>query len=125
MGAKSKTLVFIIASFVLGGIVGAVVYGNYFGPRRGIRPTHQDIVHEFTQRLKLEGNQSMVVDSMLEAGRARFGEIRKQYSETFRTQRDSLRRQIRKILKPEQNLLFDQYIKEMDERETRSRRDNK
>ena len=125
MGAKSKTLVFIIVSFLLGGIVGAVVYGNYFGQRRGTRPTHQDIVREFTQRLNLQGNQPMVVDSILEAGRAKFGEIRKQYSETFRSQRDSLRREIRKILKPEQNLLFDQYIKEMDERESRYRRENK
>ena len=125
MGAKSKTFVFIVVSFVLGGIAGGVVYSNYFGERRGNRPTHQDIVKEFTNRLKLQGNQPAIVDSILEAGRVRFSEIRKEYNETFRTQRDSLRREIRKILSQDQNLLYDQYIKEMDEREARYRRDNK
>lgn len=125
MGAKSKTLMFIVVSFLLGGVVGGIVDANYFGSRRPARPSHEDIMREFTQRLKLQGSQPAVVDSILESGRVRFGEIRKEYNDTFRTQRDSLRKEIRKTLSQEQNLLFDQYIKEMDEREARYRRDNK
>jgi len=80
---------------------------------------------EFADRLKLTGNQPTQVDSILESNRKKFGEIRKEYDEVFRHQRDSLRRGIRSILSPEQNLLYDQYIKEMDERESRYRRESK
>jgi len=125
MGAKSRTLVFIVVSFLLGAVGGGFFYSNFYGQRRSGRPSHQDIVKEFTQRLKLEGNQPAMVDSILESGRRRFGEIRKEYNEALRAQRDSLRKEIRKILSKEQNLLYDQYIKEMEEREARYRRDNK
>ena len=125
MQAKSKTLMFILLSFVLGAVGGGYFGASYFTPKRGSRPSHANVRNEFIERLKLTGNQPAQVDSILELNRKKFGELRKGYDEVFRHQRDSLRRAIRSILSPEQNPLYDQYIKEMDERESRYRRENK
>ncbi|HLE32646.1 MAG TPA: hypothetical protein VJB38_08570 [Bacteroidota bacterium] len=125
MQAKSKTLIFILLSFLLGAVGGGYFGASYFGPKRSARPSHAGVRKEFADRLKLTGNQPTQVDSILESNRKKFGEIRKEYDEVFRHQRDSLRRGIRSILSPEQNLLYDQYIKEMDERESRYRRESK
>ena len=125
MQAKSKTLMFILLSFVLGIVGGGYFGASYLASKRNSRPSHQGVRKEFSERLKLTGIQPAQVDSILEASRKRFGEIRKEYDEVFRHQRDSLRRGIRSMLSPEQNLLYDQYIKEMDERESRYRKENK
>ncbi len=125
MQPKSKTLIFILLSFVLGAVGGGYFGASYFTPKRGSRPSHSNVRKEFVERLKLTGDQPARVDSILELNRKKFGEIRKEYDGVFRLQRDSLRRGIRSILTPEQNPLYDQYIKEMDERESRYRRENK
>ena len=125
MEAKSKTLMLIALSFVLGVAAGGYFGASYFTPKRSARASHSSVMKEFSERLKLQGNQSAQVDSILESSRKRFGELRKEYNEIFRSQRDSLRREIRTILSAEQNVLYDQYIKEMDERESRYRRENK
>lgn len=125
MEAKSKTLMFIVLSFILGVVAGGYVGASYFTPKRNARTSHSSVMKEFSERLKLQGSQSAQVDSILEGSRKRFGELRKEYNEIFRGRRDSLRKEIRTILSAEQNVLYDQYIKEMDERESRYRRENK
>jgi len=125
MEAKSKTLMFIVLSFILGAVGGGYFGASYFSSKRNGRPAHSDVVKEFSQRLKLQNGQTAKVDSILEAHRKGFGELRKEYNERFRGHRDSLRKEIRAILSDEQNALYDQYIKEMDERESRYRKENK
>lgn len=116
---------FILLSFIVGGVGGGFLGASYFSPKRSPRPSHSQIMKEFSERLKLEGSQPAQVDSILEASRKRFGDLRKKYGEMFRQQRDSLRKDIRTILSEEQSTLYDQYIKEMDERESRYRKENK
>ncbi len=125
MEAKSKTLIFIVLSFILGVAAGGYFGASYFTPKRNSRPSHSSVMKEFSERLKLTGNQPAKVDSILEASRKRFGELRKEYNEIFRGRRDSLRKEIRTILTEEQNELYDRYIKEMDDRESRYRKENK
>ena len=125
MEAKSKTMLFILLSFVVG-IGGGTYFGaSYFSERRPARPSRADIMREFSDRLKLQGDQSARIDSILESNRKRFGELRKEYNDVFRQQRDSLRKAIRTALSPDQNILYDEYIKEMDEREAKYRKENK
>ncbi|MEX2116311.1 MAG: hypothetical protein WEB37_05440 [Bacteroidota bacterium] len=125
MQAKSRTLVLLVVSFLLGGIAGVFVdrtWLGHSGPRRASQGT---VSKEFTEKLKLRAEQTVAVDSILEAHKEKFGSVRKGYSETMKLQRDTLRREIRKLLNPEQNGLYDQYIKEMEERETRYRKENR
>jgi hypothetical protein len=121
---KTRTLAFILASFLLGGIAGGFIGRSYFAPHGPGRSSRTDVMKEFTQKLQLSPDQAVAVDSILEVHRSKFGAIRKSYSEAARTQRDSLRQEIRKILSGEQHALFDRYVKEMDERESRFRKPN-
>ncbi|MBI4429985.1 MAG: hypothetical protein HY562_12805 [Ignavibacteriales bacterium] len=121
MQASSKTLLFILLSFLLGGVGGLVVGKSYYGRANKPRPSREDIRKEFTERLRLDAHQRAAVDSILEFHRSKFGEMRKRYSERFKAHRDTLRWDTRKVLSPEQNKLYDEFIKEMDEREGKER----
>lgn len=121
MQPKSKTLLFILFAFLLGGVGGLVVGKSYYGASPRHRITREEVRKEFTERLKLDRHQRAAIDSLLESYRTKFGETRKHFSEDFRKRRDSLRVEIRKRLSEEQNRLYDDYIKELDERESRER----
>ncbi len=123
MNPKNKIIIIVIVSFVLG-IAGGFFLGRstIFSekPRNG-RPSQAEIMREFKERLKLDETQAATIDSLLEAQKSKFGELRKQYSSVFRAQRDSLRTIIRSLLTEEQNTLYDQYIQDMEKRESRAR----
>lgn len=109
-----------LLAFLLGVLGGLVVGRSYYGQQRN-RPSREEVRKEFTEKLKLSAQQRVDIDSILETHRKKFGELRKQYSDTFRAGRDSLRAEIRKLLSAEQNKLYDAYIKELEERESRDR----
>ena len=121
MQPRSKTLLFILFSFLLGAVGGLVVGRSYYSRPNRYRPSREDIRREFTERLKLDAQQRAAVDSILEIHRGKFSDMRKRYSERFKSQRDSLRLDTRKVLSPDQNTLYDEFIKEMDERESKDR----
>lgn len=127
MEPKSRTTLFLIASFLLGSVAGGFVGSRFLNARSGGFQRHSrgDVMKEFTEKLKLQGNQSAVVDSILESHRAGIDSLRKRFSEQFKTQRDSLRRAIRIVLTPEQKSLYEEYIKEMNDREAKYRRGDK
>lgn len=122
MELKTKTFVFIIASFLLGGIAGGYIGKTYFaGQGGGHRPTRAEMQKHFAERLKLDTSQSVRVDSILEAFRQSFSQVQGQYWGSFHTKRDTLRMSIRALLTADQNKLFDDYIKESDQREAKRR----
>lgn len=122
MGLKTKTFAFVLMSFLLGGVAGGYIGKTYFATQTGgRRPTRAAIQKQFAERLHLNVSQAAKVDSILEAFRQKFGQVQSGYWQTFHMKRDTLRLSIRALLAPEQNKLFDDYIKEMDEREAKHR----
>jgi len=122
MELKTKTLVFIVLSFLLGGVAGGFIGKNFFsGPTGNRRPSRSEMSKQFNERLKLSPVQSASVDSILESFRQNFSQVQTHYWQTFHAKRDTLRLSIRALLSPDQNKLFDNYVKEMDEREARRR----
>jgi hypothetical protein len=122
MQLKTKTLIFIIIGFLLGGVAGVFIGRTYFaGPSGGHRPSRAQIQKQFATRLQLDSVQSARVDSLMETFRHKFEGVQKQYWEAIGLKRDTLRHEIRQLLTPEQNKLYDDYIKEMNERESRRR----
>jgi hypothetical protein len=117
MNPKTKTVIFLVVAFLLGGVCGAMLIRQFSRPMHGSRSTPKDIIKEFSERLQLDSRQTTQVDSILELRRLRM--------EGYRTYmvsvRDSARGEIRKILNENQNKIFDTYIKEMSEREERYR----
>lgn len=122
MELKTKTFGFILVSFLLGGVAGVFVGRTYF-PRQPERrrPPWTEVQKQYSERLKLDANQTVKVDSILEAFRQNFSQVQGQYMQSYHAKRDTLRMSIRALLTPEQNKLFDEYIKEMGQREGRRR----
>ncbi|MGH2569568.1 MAG: hypothetical protein ACRDGA_14615 [Bacteroidota bacterium] len=127
MQAKAKTFLSIILSFLLGGAAGGFIGSAYFAKHTSYRnrPTREAVGKEFATKLQLTEIQSVSVDSLIEANRTKFSTLSKQYSASFKANRDSLRASIRKLVTPEQNMLYDQYIREMEEREKKWRQDTR
>jgi len=122
MGLKTKTFAFVVMSFLLGGVAGGYIGKTYFATQgAGHRPTRATIQKQFADRLHLNSSQATKVDSILEAFRQSFGQVQNGYWQTFHSKRDTLRLSIRALLSPEQDKLFDDYIKEMDGREAKRR----
>ncbi|HEY4613230.1 MAG TPA: hypothetical protein VII11_09625 [Bacteroidota bacterium] len=125
MEPKTKTFWFIILAFLVGGIGGGFVGSSYFGKKNQNRnrPSRAEIRKEFSTRLMLDEKQQTFVDSMVEFHRSKINAVSQQYSELFKSQRDTLRTEIRKVLTPEQNARYDEFIKEIDERELKRRQE--
>ncbi len=117
MNPKTKTLLLILLCFALGALLGYVGEKYYLDNRSPRRPDRAEMRREFSQRLRLDTVQIGQVDSVFDVHRKRVDEIRKLFSAEL----DSLRAGIRKLLRPDQGKLYDDYIKEMDSRDTRKR----
>jgi hypothetical protein len=122
MELKTKTFAFIVLTFVLGGVAGVFLGRTYFsGQADRHRQSWAGVQKQFADRLKLDATQTAKVDSILEAFRQNFSVVQGQYWQSFHAKRDTLRMSIRALLTAEQNKLFDDYIKETDQRESRRR----
>jgi uncharacterized protein YneF (UPF0154 family) len=122
MELKTKTFVFIVLSFLLGGIAGGFIGRTYFsGQTSSRRPSRSEMQKQMADRLKLTPVQSTKVDSILESFRENFSQVQSQYWHSFHMKRDTLRMSIRALLTADQNKLFDDYVKELDGREARRR----
>ncbi len=118
MNPKTKTLLFILVSFVLGALVGGATVRYWSGLRTEGRYQNQaDVMKAFAERLHLNDQQVAQVDTILEQRRKKFDQFRN----AMIAVRDTTRQEIRKLLTPEQNKLFDEYVQEMNAREERRR----
>ena len=117
MKPKTKTILFILLSFLLGILCGWFLEGRMIDKaqlHKG-RKDHGDFQKILSERLHLDELQRERVDSVLES--------RKQKMEIYKKQalamRDTTRIEIRKILNDEQTRLFDELNQEMDNKEAK------
>ena len=112
MKPKTKTILFILFSFILGILCGWFIHDSAF-IKTGLTPP--DFQKMLTERLHLDEHQIVQVDSILDA--------RKQQMDVYRKQilamRDTVRLEIRKVLTVDQNKTFDSIIQKITERETK------
>ncbi len=112
MSPKTKTVILILLCFALGVVVGFVAERYYLNSRMPHRPDFAQVRKDFAQRLQLDTLQLSQVDSLMDSHRKKVDDIRKLFS----SERDILRSDIRKLLNPGQNRVYDEYIKELDAR---------
>ena len=112
MKPKTKTILFILFSFVLGIVCGWFVQDRFFQKAGRTPPDFQKMLAE---RLHLDGHQIAQVDSILD--------VRKQLMDVhwkrLLAMRDTTRLEIRKVLTTDQNKIFDSIIQEITEREAK------
>jgi hypothetical protein len=114
MKPKTKTILFILLSFILGALCG------WFGDERVLpKILHSqikgpgDFQKMLAERLNLTENQKTQLDSVLENRRLVMDIHRKK----MLAMRDSTQMEIRKFLNPDQTKLFDAFIDEMNKRD--------
>lgn len=112
MSPKTKTVFLILLCFALGVVVGFVGERYYLGPRPAHHADLAQARRAFAQRLHLDTLQLARVDSLMDSHRKRVDDIRKLFS----AERDTLRADMRKLLNPDQNRIYDEFIKELDAR---------
>ncbi|MGD1044351.1 MAG: hypothetical protein ABR936_03360 [Bacteroidota bacterium] len=112
MKPKTKTILFILLSFILGALCGWFVQDRVFIKTGHTPPDFQKML---TERLHLDGGQIAQVDSILDARRQQMDVHRKR----MLAMRDTIQMEIRRVLSPEQVKLFDAIIQEINEREAK------
>lgn len=116
MKPKTKTLLFIVLSFVLGIAVGWFLEDRVFTMVRGSEVHGPGDFHKvLVERLHLDQRQIAQVDSILGIHRSRIDGFRRQTLAV----RDTIQMEIRKLLNPEQTKLFDGFIQELNSREAK------
>jgi hypothetical protein len=107
MKPKTKTIIFIILSFILGILCGWFVEDRVF-----IKANHKpppEFQKMLAERLHLDDRQIAQVDSILDARKKKIDIHRKQ----MLAMRDTTQMEIRKILNADQNKVFDEIVQEM------------
>jgi len=112
MSPKTKTVLLILLCFVLGAAAGFIAQRYYSGAHVARRPDYAQARNEFAKRLQLDSLQLSRVDSLLDIHRKKMDDIRKLYT----IERDTLRAEIRQLLNPNQDRIYDQFVKELDAR---------
>lgn len=112
MQPKTKTILFILLSFLLGILCGWFLQNRVFIMSDHTPPDFQKML---TERLHLDEVQVAQLDSILDA--------RKKQMDVQRNQmlaiRDSIRMEIRRILNADQLKMFDEILQEKDAREAK------
>jgi hypothetical protein len=118
MKPKTKTLLFILLSFIVGIFCGWFLEGRLFNSERNPSvkgPT--EFLKVLTSRVHLNEQQVMQVDSILESKRQKMDAFKKQTLAI----RDTTRQEIRRLLNADQVKLFDEFVQQKDEQEARKR----
>lgn len=128
LATKRKAHLIILASFVLGIVVGAS--GQYLFIHRLLNNQAQNgqassavkIIDELTQRLNLTTDQRNRTDQLLADARRQYQILDDDVRPQYKAIRLETRKRISALLTPEQQPLFDQYTRELDaKREAKER----
>lgn len=101
--------------FALGVTFGAV--GNNVWNQRvsGNTPTRDQVMHDLTERLQLSAEQQKQIGAEIDDTRAKWQTLSAQFDSQHEAMRQQFRANIRAILTPEQQVKFDERIKQLDE----------
>jgi len=101
--------------FALGVTFGAV--GNNVWNQRvsGNTPTRDQVMHDLTERLELTAEQEKQIGAEIDDTRAKWQALSAQFASQHEAMRQQFRANIRAILTPEQQVKFDERIKQLDE----------
>jgi hypothetical protein len=120
---KRKAQLMIVATYLLGLIVGAS--GHYLLTGQSIvkqASLSESIVSEIARAVQLDANQRIQVERIVNETHQQYEELRIHLRTQHNSIRDTCRQRIRALLSLEQRLLYDQWIQELDaKREQKAR----
>ena len=119
MKYKTGAALLLVAVFLLGGITGGVTHNLYrdhvkaAGPRQPIR---RDGAEEFAQALNLDAKQKETLEAIFKQGREHYRALSQQFRPQYEALRNETHEQIRQILREDQKVRFEEFLKEMNKR---------
>ena len=114
MKPKTKTILFILLSFILGIVCGWLAQDRMFTKSGHSLPEFQKMLAE---RLHLDERQIAQVDSILDSRKKQMDVHIKQ----MLAMRDTTQTEIRKVLNANQNKIFDEIVQEMNAHDAKKR----
>jgi hypothetical protein len=118
MNPKTKTLLFILLSFIVGIFCGWFLEDRLFNSeRKPFMKGPTEFLKVLTNRVHLNEHQVVQVDSILESKRQKMDAFKKQTLAI----RDTTRQEIRRLLHADQVKLFDEFVQQKDQQEARDR----
>lgn len=123
---RRKAQLVIGLAFLLGAAIGGLSTYLFYSQRP--QPTYSvsDAANELTKRIGLETAQRTQVEEILSDSRKQYKQVREQMRSQNQTVREATRTKIRTILSPEQQIRFDEWVREMDaKRSQREREESK
>ena len=122
MQPKTKTILFILLSFLAGILCGWFLEDRVFsGAQHSRNRNPGDFQKMLVERLQLTEKQAAQVDTILETRRKQMDVFRKQAL----AMRDTVHMDISKILNADQKKIFDDLIKDMNSRENKREHEKK
>lgn len=114
--SKTKARLVILAAFALGVIVGGVASNLVTSAPRTATPPNsvQGALQELERELRLTEDQKEQVKQVLNSTRQKYKELQAQVHPRFLAIRDESRSQIRALLTPEQQALYEQWLRKRD-----------
>lgn len=123
IATKRKAQFIIVATFILGIVVGAS--GQYLLLHRSMNKqvgTSAPIIDELTKRLSLTSAQRIEIDTMLAEARRQYQLLDDEVRPQYKAIRLDTRKRIVTVLTPQQQTQFEQYTRELDaKREAKER----
>lgn len=107
MKSKFCMVLLWVMVFLLGGMAGAVGYHLYCEQK----PKSDDFIEEMARDLKLDAQQTESLREIFDEAIKRYRELKQQYQPQFKTIRNETDEKIKSILRPDQQLLFEERLK--------------
>lgn len=128
---KRKAILWVLGVFVLGMLCGGLaihlVEDRAFGlsPRSGPRGGPGEVVKQLTTELSLDTAQQEQLTTILEETRTRYVKLYEPIRPEHERIRQEGRDRIRAILKPEQVDKYNEFLRQLDERQKRNRKNGR
>jgi hypothetical protein len=106
----------------MGGITGAAsfyLYQNHVASRNtrsGSQPSSQGITGVLGNYLSLDAKQKEELNTIIGRSRERYRVLSQQFRPQYDAVRNETRQEIRRILRPDQEAKFDEFLRDMDQR---------
>ena len=118
MRSKLSIALLWILVFLLGGVAGAVSDYLYRGKKPAAAapsapPKPQDIIDGIARELRLDYQQKESLTAIFDQSRQRYRALRQQYRPQWDTIRNDTDEQVRAMLRPDQKVLFEDFLKKV------------
>lgn len=134
MKSRNRAVLWVVLIFLAGALFGGALSYLLVQPtvlgtdsrapehRRDKRPSAEQVVKDFSEKLNLDADQQVKLREILERGRQQYRDADKERWDRFRSIRQSTRQEIRAILRLDQLEKFEEFLRREDERHQKRRK---